>query len=495
MNLKLGLIIFVCITISSCVATKNQNYTFNNKYSADQVQQDLTLLKSILEANHPSLYWYTSKDSLDYYFKETIESIKDSLTEIEAKNKLSFWVSKINCGHTSVKFSKQFLALAEKHKYPQFPLSIKTWKDSMVVLGRYNIEDSMLKRGTIITSINNTSSKDILQKMFNYISTDGYSNNLKSQVISNNFPAWYRNIMGLDSAFRIGYLDSLQQEKFISIKVYQPKKDSSKKKEEKEVVKVSRAEKQARIRSLQIDSSNNNAYIRLSTFSKGNLRTFFRSSFRTIKQNNIQNVVIDLRENGGGSVEKSILLSKYLVKQPFKVGDTIAAKSKKFEYGRYIQGWLPYWFYMQFAAKKMSDGLYHNRRFETHFYQPKSSNHFDGQIYLVQDGFTFSASTMFISSLYQQKNVTTVGEETGGGFYGNSAMLIPTIVLPNTKLKVSLPIYKLVMDKNRPKGKGIMPDVEIYPSSESIKKGLDLKLDSINKMIIEAKISANKKWN
>ena len=51
------------------------------------------------------------------------------------------------------------------------------------------------------------------------------------------------------------------------------------------------------------------------------------------------------------------------------------------------------------------------------------------------------------------------------------------------------------MDKNRPKGKGIMPDVEIYPSSESIKKGLDLKLDSINKMIIEAKISENKKWN
>ena len=132
MNLKLGLIIFVCITISSCVATKNQNYTFNNKYSADQVQQDLTLLKSILEANHPSLYWYNSKDSLDYYFKETIESIKDSLTEVEAKNKLSFWVSKINCGHTSVKFSKQFLALADKHKYPQFPLSIKTWKDRVL---------------------------------------------------------------------------------------------------------------------------------------------------------------------------------------------------------------------------------------------------------------------------------------------------------------------------------------------------------------------------
>jgi hypothetical protein len=58
---------------------------------------------------------------------------------------------------------------------------------------------------------------------------------------------------------------------------------------------------------------------------------------------------------------------------------------------------------------------------------------------------------MFIGALKGQDNVTIVGEESGGGFYGNSAMHLPTIVLPNSKLRVVLPMYRLVMDKTRPK--------------------------------------------
>ena len=35
----------------------------------------------------------------------------------------------------------------------------------------------------------------------------------------------------------------------------------------------------------------------------------------------------------------------------------------------------------------------------------------------------------------QQDNVTVVGEETGGGAYGNSAWLIPEVTLPETKVR------------------------------------------------------------
>ena len=55
-------------------------------------------------------------------------------------------------------------------------------------------------------------------------------------------------------------------------------------------------------------------------------------------------------------------------------------------------------------------------------------------------------------------NVLVVGEESGGGYYGNSAMHVPEIVLPNSKLRVTLPLYRLVMDKNRAKGRGVLPD-------------------------------------
>ena len=61
--------------------------------------------------------------------------------------------------------------------------------------------------------------------------------------------------------------------------------------------------------------------------------------------------------------------------------------------------------------------------------------------------------------MMMQKNVTLIGEETGGGYYGNSAMMIPNIKLPNSGLQCRLPLYRLVMDKTRPKGNGIMPDI------------------------------------
>jgi hypothetical protein len=50
-------------------------------------------------------------------------------------------------------------------------------------------------------------------------------------------------------------------------------------------------------------------------------------------------------------------------------------------------------------------------------------------------------------------------------------MYMPTITLPNSKLRISLPMYRLVMDSTRPKGHGIIPDLAIPPSSDAIKKG------------------------
>jgi C-terminal processing protease CtpA/Prc len=161
------------------------------------------------------------------------------------------------------------------------------------------------------------------------------------------------------------------------------------------------------------------------------------------------------------------------------------AISRKMEYSRYIYPSTIYWIAMNLASRKDSTGLIHFRHFERHFFKPKEKNHFKGNIYLIQGGYTFSAATMFISTLKGQENVKVIGEETGGGYYGNSAMHIPTIKLPETKLRVSLPLYRLVIDKNRPKGQGIIPDVFVPPSSKAIKAGIDPKLAKAKELIQE----------
>jgi C-terminal processing protease CtpA/Prc len=238
-------------------------------------------------------------------------------------------------------------------------------------------------------------------------------------------------------------------------------------------------------RNMEIDTALNTAFIHLSTFTEGSLRSFFRQSFKAIQKQHIAHVVIDLRENGGGNVSKSILLTQYLSDHPFKVGDSIVAISRKFKYGRYIHPWFDYWTAMNFFSHKTKDGLVHFSRYETKLYQPNTRYHFNGHVTLLQGGLSFSATTMFIAGLKGQKNVTLVGEETGGGYYGNSAMYIPTIKLPHTGLRISLPMYRLVMDTTRPKGHGIIPDIEIPPSSVAIKNGVDLKMQRIRELILQ----------
>ena len=63
----------------------------------------------------------------------------------------------------------------------------------------------------------------------------------------------------------------------------------------------------------------------------------------------------------------------------------------------------------------------------------------------------FSATTLFAGAPERQKNVTLVGEETGGGYYGNTAWIIPDVTLPNTGLRFRLPRFRMVINKDRVK--------------------------------------------
>jgi C-terminal processing protease CtpA/Prc len=494
------LVLVLAFTLVSCKLFKPAAHTPATKYSAAALKEDFSLLRNILEANHPSLYWYTPKDSVDYYFNLQYNSITDSLTELQFKNKVAAAVTKIRCGHTSVRLSKAYSKEMEKYRYPQFPLYLKVWDDSMVVLLNMHLKDSALKRGTVVTAINGKTPQQLMQGFFEVIGTDGYSDNHKYQVLSNNFPYWYKSVYGLDSSYLVQYVNNTGLLDTLRITNYKPVKDTTTRKRDTGSIKEkpkpppptkkpSRKEqrmlKKLAKRSMQIDTSINTAYIRITTFSSGRLKKFFKNSFRNIQQRNIKNVVIDLRENGGGSVNASTNLARYLVKTPFKIGDTVAAINRQFPYGKYIRdGWL-YWFPMNLFARKMDDGRIHFRYYEKHYYKPFKKYHFDGNVYFLQGGATFSASTMVIATLKGQENVTVVGEETGGGYYGNTAMHLPDIVLPHTKLRITLPMYRLVMDASRPKdGRGILPDVWVKPSSKAIAAGMDIKLVKTRELII-----------
>ena len=92
---------------------------------------------------------------LDYYFDAGISRITDSMTEPQFRTLLSYVISKINCGHTSIRYSKEYADYMDTCVAGSLPAgTCKIWDDTMLVYSNLNRRESMLNRGTVIRSIN-----------------------------------------------------------------------------------------------------------------------------------------------------------------------------------------------------------------------------------------------------------------------------------------------------------------------------------------------------
>lgn len=484
--------LIVCGVGCSVSRDSRQSWSPGLKYPAKKLQRDFTIFRSILEESHPSLYWFTPKDSMDYYFDYAYSRISDSMTEPAFKNLLAFVTNKIRCGHTSVKSSRRYSNYLDTADVKLFPLSFRIWPDHMVLTGNLHRRDSILRRGTIVTAIDGRSIKQLADTFLNFLSWDGNSYNGRYQVLSNRgtFGNLFQNVIGLKDTFAVSYIDTNGILQETRVPLFVPRPDSSGKipmpLRSQPRDNQPRAQVLNGARYIQIDTSLSSAYMTLNTFARGNkLRHFFNKAFRVLHKHKIRHLVIDVRSNGGGDAGISTLLTRYLAKEKFKLADSLYAISRRSHYSKYIK-WQPiYWSMMQAVTKKKKDGLYHFSYFEDHYFHPKKRNHFDGDVYIITGGNSFSATTLFAKALKGQKNVTVIGEETGGGAYGNTAWMIPDVVLPNTKIRFRLPRFRLVMDKDLVKeGRGLIPDIEVGPTPETIRLGIDPKVETVRKLII-----------
>jgi hypothetical protein len=471
--------------------TVSRNYDPARKFGPKDLQEDYSLFRKMLEEAHPSLYWYTPKDSVDYYFAQGATKLTDSMPEYKFRNVLSYVLAKIRCGHTTVRQSKEAVKYSERTRAMLFPLNIKAWEDTVVVTSNLSRRDSNVQRGVLLKSIDGRPIQTIVDTFFQHFSADGYNMSHKYQTISNNgvFRTMYAYIYGLKLRTPIEYIDTTGHLRSTVISLNSLVADSPRR--VVTVVTPPQPTKRQRrqmsrqsMRSLRIDTSLHTAFMEVNSFSKGNgLRRFFRTSFHTMRKEKITNLVVDMRGNGGGSVSLSNLLTKYIADQPFKIADSLYAITNKSKYKQYRNNYLLYRLLFLFMTHKKKDGLYHFTYFENLYFQPKTRYHFLGNTYILTGGNTFSAAALFTKALVNQEDVLVVGEETGGGSYGNTAWLIPDATLPHTHVRFRLPLFRLIIDRNETKGHGIFPEVEVKPTVADIRRNADVKMERVIELI------------
>ncbi len=486
-------IVILCIIVifTACNASKNVAYNVHKKFAPQELQQDFNLLQNILEREHPSIYWHTTKPLMDSIFAIAKKQLKDSLTEFDFRKIVAQVISNVKCGHTSVRASAGFEKWMATANLSYFPFGMRAFSDTL--LATYNLyrKDTLIPRGSFIKSINGVSSPALLQKMYSYISTDGDANNFKNLRISNNFPFYY--LMAMDSAknYIVEYVDTIGNNKTVQFAHFKRSPPDTTKKQRPKivepkplVVKPTKEQKRQQIRKLYIDTINNAAVVTLTSFSGGKQKKFFKKTFAYLQQQKINNFVIDVRNNGGGLVGNATNLSKYFITKKTTIADSVFTNKRISHYNKYIKR--RFWFGLSTIVftKKKNDGNFHFGWFARKKIKPKTKNHFNGKVYVITGGYSFSATTLFIHYIQPLPNVTTVGETTGGGAYGNTAIYIPNLTLPNTKIKVRMPMFRLVMDKNATtQGQGILPQIYVPPTPQTIKNGNDNKLEKVLELI------------
>lgn len=473
------------LLLTSCRPTRSA-FDPGRKYAPEQLRRDYQVYRTLLETRHPGLYWYTPKEEMDRQFDAGAAQLTDSLTELQFRKILIKVTANINCGHTTIRSSKAWNRYGDTARLGRmFPLSLKVWDEAMVVTANLNRRDSLLRRGTVITGINGRDWREIRDTLHRYISGDGYNRTGKNQVLSNRgfFGSLYTTVFGLSDQYRIDYLDSTGQARQTVIPVHDPAADTVGRgtRTFRPTVKLSRKEQRAArlsgIRLLKMDTANRTAMMDLASFGKNyGLRRFFHRSFRKLDEHGISHLIIDLRSNGGGSVTNSTLLTRYISREPFRISDSLYAVSRGGRYSSRIQN--DFWnrLFIRFFTHHKRDGYYHFGYFERHVFKPRRKHHFNGQVYILTGGNSFSATTLFASAVKGQKGIWLIGEETGGGAYGNSAWLIPDVTLPETGVRFRLPLFRLVMNKDLPKdGRGVQPDIPALPTVEDVRRNADFK--------------------
>jgi hypothetical protein len=470
------------------------------KYAPESLREDYDLMQDVLEKFHPSLYWYTPRDKMDSIFAHYRSAIRDSMTQQQfGFQVLAPVTTSIRCGHTSFSFSRQFTKFFRGMPLPSFPLYLKIWGDTMVVTENRYRNDSLFRRGTRLTSINGMDARRLAETMFRFMPTDGYANNINYIRLSSAFPYYHRNIFGLQRTYQVGYLDSVGTEKTALVPLYVPVPDSSRKRPpaapSSRDRKMSRKERLLDSRSLTVDTLLRSAYMNIESFDNGyGLKKFYRRSFRQLRQQQIEHLAIDVRNNGGGKVDNYTALARYLRDSAFRVADSAFTLRRNFSgYGKYFQSNKVNWLAMKLFVSGKNKGVHRFRYWEDHVFQPRRRNHFSGQVYLVISGPTFSASSLFCNTMKGQSNVTVIGEETGGGAYGNSGLMIPQVTLPNTGMRVRVPLFRIVQYLHPPKdGRGVVPDVYVSPTVEAVTRGRDLKLEKVQELIRQSKSLADR---
>ncbi len=319
-------------------------------------------------------------------------------------------------------------------------------------------------------SINNIETKEIITTLLSTLPADGYNETFKYYWLSNGaFREGYALFYGQPDHFTIQSKDSSNQLHVFTVQAISPKK-------------ISPAVSTPPL-PFHLNFQQNTAILSINTFeiNTGQFKDSLETIFQTLKEKGTKHLVIDLRQNGGGTNDNVSMLFSFIASAPFQHLNRAEMIARSLTYSSFI-------------SNSKSIGEFSNRSEQTSAYlvnesyagtitkNPVHKNLFNGNVAILTSGNTTSAASEFAAIFHYLQRGNIVGEETGGCYYGSTGGNYLNLKLPNSGLEVRIPTIRILTAvkedfKRQPKGRGTFPDYQISPTINDILSKKDVQID------------------
>jgi hypothetical protein len=498
--MKILILSLLLLTLGLVVSQGQTENGDKELFSIEEIREDYFIFRKALETTYPSLYRFTDSLIITKYLDDQFESLDRPMKEPEFYKIIALTCARINDEHIIPTPSKTYYqSLQNVNHY--FPFSLKIIDRRLFIFKSFNLQDK-LPIGSEVLSINGHPVEEILNILLPTIPSDGYIQTFNIRHLEDYSMTQNQNLFDLNYPIFIEDADSFKIE-FIHPEA----------KFEKQIVSIAglNFNEYSKFYSERIGYKaplefkylkNGIAYLRISSFLKYHRDDFkqdfyslYDSIFRQLNKKGTENLILDLRNNEGGDGTGEKLLT-YLLTKPYRHFDFTEEKFTGYpavvdylENGKDL-------FFVDSIVYRTNTGMFRLKK-EYYNYLPllneqkPDKNHYTGKLYVLINGASGSMASVVSSFLRANQRSIFIGEESGGTMEGNTSLAYARLMLPNTKIKIEIPLTKTAHHIDFVKGRGVFPDYYVVPRIEDVINGTDTELNFALDLIVSKKSFVN----
>lgn len=463
-------------------------------FPSDSLLKDLYEIKTTILESHVSPFSFCSEREFNDSFQRAALFLKEKdRTYFEFAATVAQAISVLGDSHTNVDFN-QFVELQLANKGYILPLRITSYENHLYLSSVRPVDSlNFPAPGCELIKINGVKVLSVYEKMLTHSLTEGESITSKRRVADAQFSSLLAMYIPLDSINELEIIPhGKTSSEIVTVRAYNKAQYDARKKE------IMKGDWASTFSHKMIGDSI--AYLKIGTFAPSDRKKMekeMKAFFKEINKKQVPNLIIDLRDNGGGSSTLVEHTYAYLDDQGYNTPSNIIARKSKLALTRFpLLKHKFIRFGMKVIYRKNEDisafvrvaGLEEGVNDTLFFKNPilhKKDEVYQGKCALLVNGLSASASVDFTNAFVKTKRGLVIGEPIMGpskGTWGNSTIK----ELSRTKLRVNVATIRYNYDNSfQYIATPIKPDLMVVPNQADYAAKIDSALELAKQRLLK----------